>query len=133
MVKMWINLRQHRRETNYEILFFALSCYAINRFLLKNVISVPVIGYFLRCYFNDVLCGICIISYINIVLLTSIYDIFIHNYSSAIAISFCTGLLWEYIFPLIYNKGTSDFLDVISYCAGGAIYIAIAKQMSSSG
>ena len=117
-------------KRNIIILVCVTCLYCLNRFWLKKVISLPVIGYILRCHFNDFLAGIAINAYINLALSLSKYrDKVITSYSMAAIVSFACGLLWEFILPFIFPHGTSDFLDVVVYVLGGVAYTLISRTM----
>ena len=115
-------------KRNIIILVCVTCLYCLNRFWLKKVISLPVIGYILRCHFNDFLAGIAILAYINLMLSLSKYHrMIITTFPKGIVISLTCGLLWEYVFPLVFPHGTSDYLDVISYVLGGIVYIILYR------
>lgn len=120
--------RLNKFEWNQKVILFTLLIYCINRFCLKRVIDLPVVGYILRCHFNDYLGGICIIAYINLVLMHSKYKYAcIQKFSTAIIVTAICGVLWEYIMPALYRHSVSDFADVISYMTGGITYFVINK------
>ena len=108
-----------------KIVIICLVIYVINR-LLKSHITIPVIGYFCRCYLNDFICGIGFCAYFNYILqkgngkaLEKYYQIFI--------MIFCIGMLWEYFFPIIIPYSISDKYDVLAYVLGGSIYYLLNK------
>lgn len=106
--------------------------YGINRFWLKNAISLPVISYVLKCHFNDWLAGIVLIAYINLLLSFSRYrHIKLDNGVTVVWVCFFCGLLWEYIFPFFWSHGTSDIWDIVSYAIGGKVYIMLLNRYRS--
>ena len=102
--------------------------YCLNRFWLKNLVTLPVLSYLLKCHFNDWLAGIGAIAYFNLVLNVSKYrHIKIKTlFGAVMACSIC-GVLWEYVLPQIFSHGTSDIWDVVSYILGGTSYIALFR------
>lgn len=114
------------RKQNLVILLCITCLYCLNRFWLKKVILLPVIGYLLRCHFNDYLAGIAILAYVNLMLSLSKYcGKIISTFPKGIGVSLACGLLWEFLLPMVFPHGTSDFLDVLSYVLGGISYISI--------
>ena len=111
------------------ILLTTLLVYAVNRFYLKSTIDVPFLSYFLHCHFNDLLGGICFLSYTNFILSHSIYNVRINSFIPATIIMLICGIAWEYVFPVLYPRGTADPLDIVAYVGGGILYIFIAKYM----
>lgn len=121
---------QMTRETknNISFLFILASVYGVNRLWLREAISHPIIGYILKCHFNDYLAGIAIIAYINLVLsLSKYHEKMITTYFKGFIITSLCGIIWEYILPKVLPHGTSDFFDVISYVLGGITYIWLIR------
>lgn len=110
------------------IVCVATSIYITNRFLLSKHAMIPIFSYLLRCHLNDFIAGIIIIPSVNMVLEHSKYRQWkIESYLEAICFSTTCGLLWEYIFPLFYLRGTSDIWDMLAYNLGGFIYILLKR------
>ena len=113
-------------RTDAEILIFSLAIYTVNRYWLKNVMTIPEIKYILQCHFNDYIGGISIIYYINIVLCLSNHKEWqINSLGKAIGIGLLCGILWEILFPMVLPRGTSDWLDIVAYIMGSATYVLI--------
>ena len=114
------------------IVLLCIAClYCVNRFWLKETISLPVISYVLKCHFNDFLAGIAILAYINLMLSISKY----HNkailtFPKGFGVALGCGLLWEYLLPIFFPHGTSDIYDVLAYLLGGVSYISIIHLIS---
>lgn len=103
--------------------------YSCNRFYLKKAVCVPILSYFLKCYFNDCLAGVAIIAYWNVVTAKSRWPrLQISTLVGAIAICTICGILWEYMLPQVFRHGTSDVWDVAAYVLGGCAYIAWRKK-----
>ena len=121
-------MRFHFRRNirmRWDVIIFSVSMllYLLNRFIFRDMFN-GIIGYLLRCHFNDFLGGICICAYIDFMVLNSKFYFrykFFKLYQ-IILICFICGLLWEYIFPFFWKHGTSDFFDVIAYSLGGVVY-----------
>ena len=114
---------QRSTKNNIVVLFGVACLYALNRFWLKNAVNLPVVSYILKCHFSDFLAGIAILAYINALLSISKYsDGIINTLHSAAAVTGVCGVLWEYVFPAVFTHGTTDFLDIIAYVAGGIAY-----------
>ena len=123
-----------RAKADVIILIVSLMLYGINRLFLKEIIINPSFSYLLRCHVNDFLGGVCFIAYTDLVLAYSKYSIWIINsYTVAIVIMLTCGILWEYVFPLIYPRGVSDPLDIIAYVSGGMTCVFIRKMTNRRG
>lgn len=90
---------------------------------VKSKISIPILGYFLRCHFNDLLGGISFAAYVNFILSFSNWTTFrfvklVHLIIQGV----CCGIVWEWITPLFINTSTGDFWDVVAYVVGMIIY-----------
>ena len=113
-------------KQNLAILLCIACLYCLNRFWLKEAIIQPVIHYVLKSHFNDFLAGIAISAYLNLVLSLSKYRRkVILTLPRVIIFTLLCALLWEYILPLIFPHGVSDYYDVIAYVLGGIIYITL--------
>lgn len=122
-----------RGKADAVLFIFGLCLYSINRFLFKTLVKdIPILGFFFKNYFNDLLGGFCFIAFLNFVIVNekgncrAVLNIF---YAGLIGL--CCGLLWEYIFPFFFAKGTSDPVDIVMYIIGSCIYILIRKNMRS--
>lgn len=110
------------------LLLVSLSLYAINRFWLRNTVGTPLLGYFLRCHFNDLMGGISFVAVVNIILAHSVCrHIQIRSIWASIWFMLCVGLIWEYVIPQFSLRGTADPLDLLAYMAGGSIYAILAS------
>ena len=97
--------------------------YLINKYYLRMVFYYP----FFRFYFNDVLAGIVILAYSNIVISLSNVKFNLYSLKNIIVFNLVIGLFWEYVTPLYYSKSTGDPLDVVAYVVGGIVYYLIIK------
>ena len=97
--------------------------YLINKHYLRMVFYYP----FFRFYFNDVLAGIVILAYSNIVISLSNVKFNLYSLKNIIVFNLVIGLFWEYVTPLYYSKSTGDPLDVVAYVVGGIVYYLIIK------
>lgn len=94
--------------------------YLINR-RFRTMAGDGAAGYFLRCYFNDIVGSVTFMSLANIVLsLLSIGEIKKLIYIEALLLA--AGLFWEYAAPLFRSDTVSDPLDIAAYLLGGTIY-----------
>ena len=117
---------EEERKRNIIIFIAGMTCYLLNKLIIKKWDIKGIIGYILSCHFNDVCGGLTILAYINIALSYSKWsNIHITKLFTSILIAFLCGILWEYIFPLIYPRGTTDPLDLVAYCFGGFVFSVI--------
>lgn len=127
---VFFRLKQIWEKSDAHLLIFGLLLYSINRFAFKNIVKdIPVLGYFFKNFFNDILGGFCFVAFLNLLLKNSGKECrTITNAMQAGMVGLCCGLLWEYIFPLIYVKGTSDPFDIIMYIIGSCLYTVVSEN-----
>ena len=113
-------------KKDIKIIAVAFIIYIVNR-LCKGYINIPVIGYFCKCHLNDYLGGVIFPSYVNILLIRTHRNP-ITNYLFIGIMMLCCGIIWEYIFPYLFDYSTSDILDVISYVLGGITYCFLIRK-----
>ena len=111
--------QSQRRDLSIIGTIFAV--YVLNQ-QVKNLINVPIIGYFLRNHFNDTMAGFGISAYANLILSFSHFsNATLSLRATMILVTFCS-LLWEGIAPRFIPKSTSDILDVFAYLFGALSY-----------
>lgn len=117
------------RNHNFFILNFSLPglciiLYLVNNYFIKPFYSLSFTGN----YFNDILAGIVLLSYSNILL--SFYsrkDLLIKKFDIMMVFLLAAGLFWEYITPLYKPGALSDVRDIPAYLTGGIIYYTVVK------
>ena len=118
------------RNHNFYILNLSLPglcfiLYLVNNYLIKPFYGLPLTGN----YFNDILAGIVLLSFSNILL--SFYsgkDILIKKFYIMMVFLLAAGLFWEYVTPLYKPGAVSDVLDIPAYMTGGIIYYVIVNR-----
>lgn len=93
--------------------------YVCNRFIWAGNVS-GVIGWFLRCYFNDILAGIGLISIANILLALAGWKQLPFWASSCLLLF--SGTVWECFAPVIKPTAVFDPWDFVAYQFGGLLY-----------
>ena len=111
--------------TELQFVVPAMLVYILNR-LIKDSITLPIIGYLCRCHLNDFIGGGVFLAYVNILLIISKRKPS-HTLRFALIISLLASICWEYIAPLCLWYSTSDFWDVVSYMLGALFYFSIIK------
>ena len=103
-----------------------VSLYLLNNACLKNVFRYTDIGWFFVGYFNDLICPIGFLSYLNIIY--SCVDYRIQKISEILLWMLVAGLVWEFIAPMIKSNSVTDVWDLICYQLGGVLYYCILKM-----
>lgn len=98
--------------------------YSFNNIYLK-VVTVGIVNYFFVCYFNDLICPVLFLSYINI--LTMSVNKEVRKLWVILVICILSGLFWELKFPMLKHEAVSDPYDILFYIFGGLIYCIIVK------
>ena len=110
---------------NRKIIFLVILTYFINQIMKKSALHSNFSGYFFRCYFNDLLCGLAFPAFVNELLIINRF-IPIQKLAYIILEMFCCGLIWEYVAPQFVPTATSDPIDILCYILGGIFYWVIA-------
>ncbi|KMY43370.1 hypothetical protein AC622_03120 [Bacillus sp. FJAT-27916] len=117
------NMRLNRKQKK-DLLFFIvpLILFQVNE-LIKADVQIPVLGYVLRCHFNDYLGGISFAAYLNFILSLSNWTSFqLTKIQHFLIAGLLCGICWELITPLFIQSSTGDFWDVIAYILGMLTY-----------
>jgi hypothetical protein len=104
---------------NALLVFLSVMCYIINNLLIKRV-AIGFWGVFFYGYFNDIICPILFMSYVNLLLMTRGKRIV--SFGKIMAIGLCTGLFWELFSPVINASSVKDPMDLLCYLAGSTLY-----------
>lgn len=104
---------------NAKIFIFTFIVYLINQKILKLTNYT-----FFKCYFNDLLAPIILLSFSNFLL--NLYSRTIKGKNIYIFISIC-GIFWEVITPLLKKDSVSDILDFAMYILGASIYMILVR------
>ncbi len=110
------------KPINLFLIIAVLILYIINNAVLKKY-TTGIFQYFFKCHFNDFICPLLFISYSNILLITIGKEI--TRFRWIILYGFCSGLIWEFIAPLLKSNSVTDLLDLIFYLLGSCIYWAL--------
>ena len=118
-------------EHKTELLIIAgtLLLYSLNRFTL--VFSFLPLG-FAGNHLNDLLGGVFILGFTNLILSFSRYQFRIDSWVKALVLSLSCALVWELAAPLFVPWSVGDPLDVIAYVAGGLVYLLIKRCIGFS-
>ena len=81
------------------------------------------VGYVCNCFFNDLICQLFFLPYVQIFLIWAEREI--KSYIGFLTVGMTAGLIWEFFAPLINAKAVTDIYDLICYLIGVHIYYAI--------
>lgn len=96
---------------------------AVGVLYLINVYVVDTANIFMNGYFNDLICPIGVLSFVNIVL--SVFKVRYEKYGECMLFILLCGLFWEYS-PLKENA-VADIFDIVCYEVGAILYCIIQK------
>lgn len=122
------------KKQKKDLLFFIvpLILFQVNE-LIKADIQIPVLGYLLRCHFNDYLGGISFAAYLNFILSMSNWTSFqLTKIQHFLAASLICGICWEFITPLFMPSSTGDMWDVVAYILGMLTYWFAAEVLKKN-
>lgn len=90
---------------------------------LMNVYVVDTTNVFMNGYFNDLICPIGVLSFVNMVL--SVFRVRFEKYGECMLFIFLCGLFWEY--SPFKDNAVADILDIVCYEVGAFTYSFIQK------
>ena len=127
MINYKKNYIQNKSYIKKDFLIIVVSSflYVINKTVIIRY-SRGLINYLFRCYFNDFLAGLLIITLINILIILA-FSKKIGSFFQTMIIILIIGLFWEYAPNLIKENAVSDLWDIVAYEVGGLLYWIIHK------
>lgn len=102
--------------------------YAVNVLFLRDNAHGG-FGWFCKCYLNDLICPLLLLSYANILLLTR--DMELRRLHVILFICAVAGALWEMHISALKPQAVSDVADFFCYLAGGVLYWIIYNSISA--
>lgn len=118
-------------KKDLKIVIVCIIIYTVNR-ITKNCINIPIISYFLRCYFNDILAGVLFSAYTNFILIKANKSPIVKYYQLFFYI-LLVGILWEYFFPIFITYSVADNYDILCYLLGATLYYFFNKRRWKNG
>lgn len=122
MKKIIQSIRQ--KPINLVLMILVLFLYFLNNTYLK-VFTEGGVQKFLICHFNDFICPLFFIAYSNLLLISVNKEI--KKLKWVMIFGFSSGLVWEFIAPLIKPSSVTDILDLLFYTLGTFLYWCIVK------
>ena len=115
------------KPENIIIILTVIFAYYINNTILKSHTQGKLHIFFV-CYFNDLICPLFLMAYINLLLLTTQKELTHIYHIHTICLS--SGFFWEFVAPLIKKSSVCDIFDLLCYYIGGTIYWFILQSLS---
>lgn len=102
----------------------AVAFYIANKVYITNLFDVA----FAQYYLNDVLAGVLIVSFVNILaVISNQRKLLLTKPLHILVFTLICGLFWEYVTPLYLTYSVSDPFDVIAYMCGGLLNLCIIR------
>lgn len=104
--------------------------YSVNQ-QIKTQIHIPVLGYLLRCHFNDYLGAFLFFCYLNLMISISCFK----QVTALPQILFMTaicGFWWEGIAPILHPNSTADPWDLVAYLLGALSYWGMSQWYATA-
>ena len=117
-------------RTDYIVAGFVICLYLLNNHWLKGI-THGILRCFFVSYFNDFLCPLFFMAYVNRLL--ALVGKRIYRIQHILLICFVCGCFWEFFTPLIKPASVTDYFDLCFYCLGGILYWAIHKLFRKNG
>lgn len=112
---------------NHVCMVIAIVIYIINKTLLSKYTS-SWIGYVCKCYLNDMVCPLFFLGLSQLLLTWAGCEL--KSYGKLLLLGMSSGLVWEYISPIINPKAVTDPIDLICYFIGINIYYLLHKKFT---
>lgn len=113
---------------NIFLILFFISQYIINQEYIKYNLNLC----FFRYYFNDILAGGIIITYINLLFIFLRRPQYcLRQFWIIVCVNIIIGFFWEFIAPLYKSDSITDPYDLVAYTFGGCIYYTVIKIYNS--
>ena len=109
-------------KANPLCMMITIVLYLMNQMVFKKCFTGTV-GYFCNCFFNDLICQLFFLPYVQTFLIWAKREI--KSYIGFLAFGMTAGLIWEFFAPLINAKAVTDIYDLICYLIGVHIYYVI--------
>ena len=122
MKKIFQSIKQ--KPINLVLMILVLFFYFLNNIFLK-VYTYGIVQKFLISHFNDFMCPLFFIAYSNLLLISVNREM--KKLKWIMIFGFCSGLIWEFIAPLIKPSSVTDILDLLFYTLGTFLYWCIIK------
>lgn len=107
---------------NLFLIILVSGMYLLNHFVLKKSLW-GIAWLFCVCYLNDLMCPLLFFAYANLLLLTVGKEL--KGCAKILAASFCAGMVWEFLAPVVKPSAVTDFWDLVCYMTGGLLYWAL--------
>ena len=119
-VRFWDSIWKYK--ANPLCMMITIVLYLTNQIVFKKCFT-GIVGYFYNCFFNDLICQLFFLPYVQIFLIWAEREI--KNYIGFLIVGMVAGLIWEFLAPLINAKAVTDIYDLICYFVGVHIYYVI--------
>ena len=117
---MSANKYQERRLEAY-LIIASLVVYSVNRF-------TPIwSGEFAANHLNDLMAGVLLPAYINLVLSYSKYEFRVDRVSRSCMVGVLCCFSWELLAPLLLPFSTADLVDCACYFVGVFLHLGVMK------
>lgn len=94
---------------------------------LINVYVVDTTNIFMNGYFNDLICPIGVLSFVNMVL--NVFKVRYEKYGECMLFILLCGLFWEY--SSFKDNAVADIWDIVCYEVGTILYCFVQKLCKS--
>ena len=117
MKKILLSIK--KKPINVILMLLTIALYILNNIFFKKN-TTGNLNVFMVGYFNDLICPFFFVSYCNILLLSIGKEI--RKLRWLLLFSFCAGLVWEFVAPMLKETSVTDILDLMCYLLGTFFY-----------
>lgn len=114
-------MRKKRIRQDLALLVLSSFLYLLGRFWLRWTVQ-GWLHWFLVCYYSDVLAGVFILSWLDLMLAAGRRGR-VHSWKQTVPFLLACGVVWECMAPLWKAGAVFDLWDFVAYQAGGALYL----------
>ena len=120
LVRFWDSIWKYK--ANPLCMMITIILYLMNQLVFKECFT-GLVGYFCNCFYNDLICQLFFLPYVQIFLIWAEREI--KGYIGFLTVGMTAGIIWEFFAPLINAKAVTDMYDLICYLVGVHIYYVI--------
>lgn len=104
---------------NPGLILLTIVLYVVNNLFFKWKTHGWIQIFFIS-YFNDLICPLLFLSYVNILMMTTGKEI--KRLSVLLLLALVASLVWEFVAPIVKPTSVTDLIDIVCYLVGSVVY-----------
>lgn len=104
---------------NPGLILLTIVLYVVNNLFFKWKTHGWIQIFFIS-YFNDLICPLLFLSYVNILMMTTGKEI--KRLPVLLLLALVASLVWEFVAPIVKPTSVTDLIDIVCYLVGSVVY-----------